>query len=342
MKAESKKEKEKPGFKKYLIGQYIANLIGVLISSLLLVYVIFVFFGNEDKAGSLAAVQVFMLIFIPFFTLIQPVGAIGNMRRDFLHGKWVMDDREPSSGPDSVINPWRRVGLAPLIIGIVVTGAMCLAIQVIITGPFNLLTINILVFVPTLILSTIFIWRCLPRDRVPFTDLLAGSRPEKPDPFLRYFLVEHALPWAFLQAIINMGFGIRVFGLEALKTGGEIASVTVATDAGFTTWFLLFFMWLASQAQVRPDIHLGRVSRSQGKGPAVPLMLLLFVALSVVMAVVAGAALWVAGIESMTVYQATVIKMFVAMVTASAGCWLGIWWGKRRESRLILDQASDR
>ncbi|UCD85378.1 MAG: hypothetical protein JSU92_04060 [Deltaproteobacteria bacterium] len=334
MNNKGKKEKEIAGAKKSLIGQYILNLIGLLITTPLFVYIVFVTLG--DGAGSRGAVQVFLLIYIPFFTLIQPVGAIVNVHRDFLRGRWVMKEGEAITEPDSIINPWRRVGPWPLILGIATVAAISLALQLVSTGPFNRLNINLLAFIPTLILSTIFIWRSLPPDQVSFVSAFNGSRARRPEPFLRYFLFEHAGPWVPLQAIINIGFALRVFGREALNAGGNVPAISVAVDAGFTTGIIIFFMWLSSQGQVRSDLHLGRVSRTEGKGAAVPLMLGLFVVLSITVIVMVGVALTVAGIESMTIFPATVIKIAIAITATVAGCWLGFWWGRRRESTILL------
>jgi len=333
LKDKGNKEKERSGAEKSLIGQYLVNLIGLLITTPLFVYIVFVTLG--DGTGSRGVVQVFLLIYIPFFTLIQPIGAIVNVRRDFLRGRWVMGEGDATSVPDSIINPWRRIGLRPLILGIVTAAAISLALLLVPTGAFNRLTINLLAFVPALILSTIFIGRYLPRDQVSLAAMLAGPRAQHPEPFLRYFFFEHAGPWVPLQAIINIGFALRVFGMEALKAGVNVPAVTVAVDAGITTGIIIFFMWLSSQGQVRPDVHLGRVSRTGGKGAAVPLMLGLFVVLSVAVIAAVGASLTVAGIEAMTMFPATVIKTTVAMAATVAGCWLGFWWGRRRESTIL-------
>jgi hypothetical protein len=331
---ESERVKKKLGPAAHQVFQYIANLVGVVISSVVLVYVVFVMLGDETWKGTLGTVLGFLVIFIPFFTLIQPVGTVSTVRREYLRGRWELKGDEPKVEPDSIINPWRRVGWLPLIAGILVAGGIYLALPRISEGPFNSLLINLLAIIPTLILSTIFIGKYIFRDRVSFIAALSKPKPEEPDPFWRYFFLEHALPWAFLQAIINMGFALHVFGGEAAETGA-VSAQTVAVDAAIMGWILIFFMWLASQGQVRADVHLGRVKEDQGRGYAVPLMLMFFIVPSMAMAALEVGIFWIAGVESMSVLAGTIIKMIGAMVTATIGCWLGIWWGARRETRII-------
>lgn len=314
----------------------------VVFASVALAYLVFTVFGDESGAGSMTAVRVSLLIFIPFFTYIQPVNTLANVRREFLRGVWEWKSAERAVEPDGIINPWRRIGVLPLACGSAVAVVMYFALPRFLSGPLSQMTINLLAIIPTAALSSVFIWLKLYRDRVSFSAALEKPLPEAPEPFGRYFFLEHAGPWAPLQAVINAGIGVRIFMFEAAKAGaGEgIAASVLAADTFIMGWILIFFMWFGSQNQVRADVQLGRVAKDGRKGMAVPLMLFFFILPAAIMAAVAGGIVLATG--PVSVAAATAVKTIVAMVSAVAGCRLGVWWGARRETRIINETSSGR
>jgi len=69
------------------------------------------------------------------------------------------------------------------------------------------------------------------------------------------------LPWLPIQVILNFGIGYKQFTFEATKEGaqGLVPVGVAAADAGIVVGILLFFLWLGSNFQVRPDVHFARV-----------------------------------------------------------------------------------
>ena len=114
-------EKPKPGPKKYIVLQYVGNMIGAVLVTLCLVYVVFGLF--ESGQASLIEVQSFLLVFIASFMIIQCHTALINTRKDYLKGKWITEQGGPQ--PDNIINPWRRIGPLALPAGIATAVAVC-------------------------------------------------------------------------------------------------------------------------------------------------------------------------------------------------------------------------
>jgi hypothetical protein len=110
---------------------------------------------------------------------------------------------------------------------------------------------------------------------------------------------------------------------------------------------LLFFLWLGSNFQVRPDVHFGRVplptpealsrSRLAAMSPVVAVIVTL-VAFDVVAGLVGGAyfgACRLAGFEALSPMTAIIGKTVLAGTAAAAGNAVGVWWGIRREAAAV-------
>lgn len=346
MNNENTNEKPKPNQKKYLIGQYVANLIGALIVTLVLVGLCFSMFG--DKSPDLIEVQLYMLVFIPCFMMIQCHTALMNTRKDYLKGKWVMEEGESAIVPDSRFNPWRRIRFLALPSGLVTAVATCFAVPYIVGEPVRILHIDLLAFVPLFVVSTILIGIILPRDQASFTAALKKPRQEQPRPFGRYFFIEHIGSWMILQGVINLGIGLKQFDNEMLKPehielGGVSASV-VAPDLGIVFGIIIFFMFLSSDGQVRLDVNLGRISERSFTRPRLgeiglaivaPGVLVTTVLIMAITGAIMTGVFYVAGVEVFSVAEASVLKTVAAVLGCIAGCGIGIWWGTRRETALI-------
>ena len=149
---------------------------------------------------------------------------------------------------------------------------------------------------------------------------------------------------------INLGIALKQFPFEAAKTGGVIHSTYVAGDFGIVFGIIFFFMWVTSEGQVRPDVHLGRIPenafvRSKFGDMNAALVVILAIILSFgIMAVVGGAmtgVFYIAGLEAISVTSACVLKTVAAIVGCVVGCRAGIWWGSRRETALIRAESSN-
>lgn len=340
----------------YVKGQYVANLIGVLIAAFLLAALVFDLF-NEGGA-ELRAVQLFLGLFVASFAVIQPYTAIGNARRDLLLGKWKLGD-DAGGGAEAVVSPWRRLGWRNLFVAVIAGALAAAAVPLLGAGPFGLWTITGISSLVLLVVSTPIIGGVLPRDQRSLAVALAqadgGAAFAGPKPGrAAYFLWEHFLPWVVLQIVINVSIGVKQYTFEgakpeAVEAGGIPASV-VATDFGIVFSVILFFIWLASSGQVRPDVRLGRVPRAEGKPSKILvqglwLRVLVVIGVMVVSTLVLGtlatAALPLVGLATLSVVAACTVKGLAAVGACVAGCTAGIWWGREQETRLLEAGAAE-
>lgn len=335
MKTKNKKEKKSLSPGMALIVQVVSNLISLLFITLCMVYLIFVLFG--DRSGELRSVQWTLLIFIPFFTINQTLTAILNTRRDFLRKRWEMPEPGAKAEPDMIINPWLRGGATALITSVITALGVILALRLFRQDSFSLLSIGLLAFLPSFALSTILIGVYLPRDQRAMVARLSRPDKERPKPYFRYLLLEHALPLMLLQAIINAGIGFRIFRREAFSDGW-VSAQTIMGDAVIMSFVVIFFMWLSSQTQVRTDVHLGRVAQNPGKGPPVLVMLGVFLLLALIPAGALAGVFALFQLKSIGFVSAVIIKTIGAILAGLVGGWLGVWWGVRRESALLRQQ----
>jgi hypothetical protein len=341
-------DRPKPDQKKYLVVQFIANLIGVVIVVVFLAWIVFGLFG--PGGGTLIEVQAFLMVFLLCFVPIQCHGAVINTRRDFIRGKWVMG--EPGGPvPDRVFNPWRRIGPVSLPAGIVISLAAWFLLPLTGGQSFKLVTIEAIAFVPLFLGTTVLIAVILPRDQVSFVAALRGKGPGADPGFPAYFLLEHVLPWAFIQGLINMGIGIKQFKwvLEGTNPAEVIAASLLPPDFGIVFGILFFFMFLASDGQVRGDVRLRRLPEKQFRISKLGRVGLPLIAVGLIVTTVlamAAAALILHGIlaaadiDVFSVEAATAFKTASAVLGTLAGCGVGVWWGRRRESVLMACNAS--
>jgi hypothetical protein len=345
---QAKADKPTPDHKNYLVVQFIGNLIGVVIVVALLAWIVFGLFG--PGGGTMAEVRAFLLWFLLCFVLIQCHGAVINTRRDFIRGRWVMG---ASAGlePDGVFNPWRRIGPVALPVGIATSLAAWFLLPLAGGVSFRLLTIDALAFVPLLLVTTVLITIILPGDQVSFTVALDGKSPGGVSRFPAYFLLEYVLPWAVIQGLINMGIGIKQFkwALEGSDPAEAITTTLVAWDFGIVFGILFFFMFLASDGQVRGDVRLGRLKQKQFKRSKVGHMGVPLIAVGVLLTtvlVMTAVALSMqvilagAGLNDFSVETAVAFKTVSAMLGSLAGCGSGVWWGRRQESSLMAGEGS--
>jgi hypothetical protein len=317
----------------YLLGQLAFNLGGVAFATVALAWIFFVNFGNG--AGDLAWVRSFVFLMVFFFTVIQCWGAVANTRRDYLRDKWVA--AEPSQPAPCVGNPWRLVLPLSLFAGFIAAAAAALTVPWLAPGPFSFLHICLFAGVPLFIASTIMIAIFLPRDQPAFAAALTRA-PLPAVPPQRYLWSEHILPWVPIQGLINLMVGIKQFGHEVEKLGAAVPIRTVALDAGFVCSLIVFICWFSSQIQVRPDVHLGRVAKDPGRAPSILSMLIVCTAFTAIGGVV-WAALAAAGVRSLAPRPAAAIKSAVVMAAVVPGGYLGVWWGRRRETTWIREKA---
>jgi hypothetical protein len=341
-------EKPKPDHKQYLFIQFFSNLIGVVVVVAFLAWIVFGLFGPGE--GTMIEVRAFMLVFLLCFVLIQCHGAVVNTRRDLFRGRWVMGN-PAGREPDGVINPWRRIGPAALPAGIATALALWFLLPLAGGASFRLLKIDAIAFVPLLLVSTVLIAVILPRDQVSFAHALHGKSGGSVPGFSGYFVLEHILPWAVIQGLINLGIGIKQFKwvLEGPEPAEAVPASLVGIDFGIVFGILFFFMFISSDGQVRSDVRLGRLTQTLFKRQKIGQAGLALVAIGLIvttvltMVVVAAVMLvvfTVAGLGTFSVGTAVAFKTVAAVLGSLAGCGVGVWWGRRRESALIAAEPS--
>jgi len=341
MSQQSTMEKPPQEAGKYRVFQYVFNVIGAFVVSAVLSAVVFSLFG--EGAGTIYEVRVHTALFLFCFTFIQCHGAIVNTRRDYLRGRWMFPDTPPAS--TMTANPWGR--LLPLAVPTAICGALAawLGLPALGEGPFTLGTIIMIVALPLALLTSFIIPLMLRKDQQGFAAAISGPS-FSPSPAKRYFILEHALPWMFIQGTINLGIGLKQFlwWIHHEEPIGSIDVVLMSTDLGVVFGIVGFFMFISSDTQARADTSLGRVaprrfSSSYLAGMGVLPTLIMVPLCALVSMALMGAMMFgafsIVGIEGFTLFSATVLKVLAACLGTMAGCGLGVYWGTRKEAELM-------
>ncbi len=340
--------KPKPDQKRYVVVQFVMNLVGVVVVVAFLAWLVFGLFG--PGTGTMIEVRGFMLLFLFCFVVIQCHTAVVNTRRDYIRGRWVMAD-PAGLAPDGVINPWRRFGPLAVPAGALIGLAVWFLLPLGGGESFRLLTIDAIAFVPLLVGSTALIAFILPRDQVSFVAALEGEGAGVVPSFGTYFVREHLLPWAMVQGLINLGIGLKQFlwALQYPEPAEKIPYALVGWDFGIVFGILYFFMFISSDAQVRADARLGRLTPKAFSISALGRVGVPVVAIGVILSTVLTMAavgsimqilLPAAGFEELSVETAVALKTSAAIFGTLMGCGVGVWWGRRAESALMAGEAS--
>ncbi len=340
--------KPKPDEKKYVVVQFFMNLVGAGVVVAFLAWLVFGLFG--PGSGTMIEVRGFMPLFLLCFVVIQCHSAVINTRRDFLRGRWVMA-RPGEAKPDGIINPWRRIGPLAVPAGAAIALAAWILLPLSGGEHFRLLTIDVMTFVPLLLGTTVLIALILPRDQSSFVQALKGKGADAMPGFGAYFVLEHFLPWAVIQGLINLGIGVKQFrwALQHPEPAESVSCVLVGWDFGIVVGILYFFMFIASDGQVRSDVRLGRLAPKQfglsrlGRAgvPVVAIGVILSTALTMaVVGFIMQALLPAAGFRELSVEAAVAFKTLAAILGTLMGCGVGVWWGRRAEGALMQAEGS--
>lgn len=335
---EENKTKSKPGLKKWVVRRYYWNILSVEINVLILTGLIFWLVGAGLNT-LVVTLTSFFLMFIPMVTVMLLVNVIIDSQLAFVEGKWEIKDDEATKIDGKYMNPWRRVALEALILGTGIALIICIPFWVSGVSAFPFSPVMALVFpgliivIPTYILSTLLIKRHLPNALKSFTAALPSSKQNQPEPFMRYFLWEHIIPWASVLAILNLGINLKGFYEKELITGGGVLIGDVIYSVVLTAVVIVLWMWVSAVNQVRSDVHLGRVA--QGRKLSVSILLLMLSLTPILAGIVVWIPLLIGGITHLPVILSTIIIIMTAVVTAVIGRGLGIWWGKTSEFKKI-------
>jgi hypothetical protein len=156
---EKKKIKTVKNIDEWIKSSYYSTLINVVINLLILsgVYMLLNGKGSENTTlnWSIASLG-FFLIFIPYTTLLVPIGIIRDSRKACIDGKW---KAESVSDTRTINNPWRRIGIEALIIGFGTALIIILIFWLFGMNLLNQVSAMIIGFLATLATTTIIFWR---------------------------------------------------------------------------------------------------------------------------------------------------------------------------------------
>jgi len=337
---ERKKKRQKPGLKEWVKQAYIEGSITAAIDILVIGGIFYVLVGT-GRNDSTWAMYVFLIVFIFAHTFLVPAAVVRSARRAFIRGRWEVKEDEDISGAKPLKSPWLRVGPGAFVLGAAMTLIVCMILWASGTESLSPLVTCLIAFGAVLITSSILIRLRLREDLVSFVTALSEPKPTEPLPFWPYFLREYVIPWVAAIAVINVAIGIKVFSEEALKAGGGVPIEALLEDIVIAFFVIVAWMLFECGFQVRSDIHLGLVTAIGEKPLAIPLLMLIVLAMTVVVGVLAGVPLIIAGIEDITVSQGALAHVLTAVTAGVVGMIMGVQWGRVREYRLLQLDTGD-
>jgi len=328
------KESKKPGLGDWVKQTYIEGFITATIDILIIGGIFYVLVGT-GRNDSTWAMYVFLIVFIFAHTFLVPAAVVRSARRAFIRGRWEVKEDEDITGAGPLKDSWLRIGSGAFVLGAAMTLIVCITLWASGVEPLSPLVTCLIAFGAVLITSSILIRLRLREDLVSFVTALSEPKPAEPLPFRLYFLREYVIPWVVAIAAINVAIGIKVFSEEALKAGGGVPIEALLEDIVIVFFVIVVWMLFECGFQVRSDIHLGLVTAIDEKPLAIPLLMLIVLAMTVVVGVLAGVPLVIAGIEDITVSQGALDHVLTAVTAGVVGMIMGVQWGRVREYRLL-------
>lgn len=328
------KARPKPGMDRWVTQSYVEGFITAAIDILIIGGIFFVLVGT-GRNHSTAAMYGFLIMFIPVYTFLVPAAVIRSARRGYIRGRWEVKEGEDLSGAGPLKDPWHRVVPGALVLGVVMTLIVCIILWASGTEALSPVVICLIAFGTVLITGSILIRRYLREDLISFVTALSVSKSGELLPFKPYLLKEYVIPWVAIIILINVAIGIKVFSEEVLKSGGGVPLAALLEDVCIVFFAIVTWMLFESGFQVRSDIHLGLVAAIDEKPLSIPLLMLIVLAMTVVVGVLAGMPLVIAGIENITISQGALAHVLTAVTAGVAGMTMGVQWGRTREYRLL-------
>jgi len=281
-------------------------------------------------------VIVFQGFFICYFFLIPLMmsnDAIVESQIGFLEGKWEIKTTELSNNPQPRHSLWRRMALKVILMGLIPAAFSYLAlwIYVWVSGssilPLDPWTSHFLAafiaLIPTWIISHVWIKRYLAPD---LSDFANSPKQSEPEPSLRYFFWEHALPWSIILVILNVLINLKGFTENYYtELPYEITVGDLSWSVGITLFIVMLWMGASAMNQVRGDIHLGRVK--SGKRVAIWILVVLFfgiTALGYFLVHILGA---IFSVTTFSIAFSTIIVVIVSVISGLLGRIFGIILG---------------
>ncbi|MFX1297459.1 MAG: hypothetical protein ACFFD2_21735, partial [Promethearchaeota archaeon] len=206
-------EKPKPGPEKWVKIQKGWNVFRVILNIIILGGLITIIVGNYYN-NQVAVLQWYLLGFISMYPLLVLFDAINDSRAAFLDGKWEIKNGEEEIEPKKFAPNWSRILPEPLLLGIVVAFpifSVFFLFGTTINPIVGMVVGAIISFIPTFIITNFWLKRHLHEDLISFAAAVQNPKQEQPEPFMRYYFLEHFLPWAVIVGIMNLGINIKNF-----------------------------------------------------------------------------------------------------------------------------------
>lgn len=326
--------KPKKGLKEWVEGQYISNLIKVIVNSVIFLLLIYWLEGSALNDEEVFVIS-FLIVFITMYIPIVVNDVITDSRLAFLQGKWELrsDDEPPKLG--KIIPYWRRFGPEAAILGSIaalLAGLLFYAIYLVngtpppFIGPMLSIVVS---FAVTLVISSVILKRHLSSDLASFAVALSSSDQAPSDPVKHYFFWEHIFPWSILLGVLVFEVNFKGFVETALKNANVVPGSSVLFSIWITALVLLYWMFSSAQNQVLPDVHLGRVA--QGQQISRVTIIILILTIPVVMSGIFYVIELIAGRFDFSVEESLITIVIVAILAGIIGRWLGIARGKTKE-----------
>ena len=341
--AESKKKKL--GVNQVLAVQVVVSFVVIAILIVVGGLLIFRVMGTEytqfTVAGFIATVY---MAFITF----QPAGTLFAARKELIEGKVELPTGGDAGADMPVGNPWLMT--LPVSFPIAL---FCTAIIVgIIYGtgwtprPRITLVLSLLYVIPHYLITSRFIGRDLTHLAAKGLGAYAGVISKK-----EYFWKTYILPNFIFQLIINCPIANRGFHQEMLKLSREFSNLqgllpakAVVADHVITFMFVCNFTFLAAIMYTISGFYLGIITLDglgKGKGIHGFLYFLIMLFMGIVVGILYGLALGVAGYKDIPFEAAMISKVVCVFIAVYLGSYMAMGWtAKKIRSHMEAQRAA--
>jgi hypothetical protein len=330
--AESKKKKL--GVNQVLAVQVVVSFVVIAILIVVGGLLVFRVMGTEytqfTVAGFIATVY---MAFITF----QPAGTLFAARKELIEGKVELPTGGDAGVDRPVGNPWLMT--LPVSFPIAL---FCTAIIVgIIYGtgwtprPRITLVLSLLYVIPHYLITSRFIGRDLTSLAAKGLGAYAGVISKK-----EYFWKTYMLPNVIFQLIINCPIANRGFHQEMLKLSREFPNLqgllpvkAVVADHVITFMFVCNFTFLAAIMYTISGFYLGIITLDglgKGKGIHGFLYFLIMLFMGIVVGILYGLALGVAGFENIPFAAAMISKVVCVFIAVYLGSYMAMGWTAKK------------
>ncbi len=325
--------KKAKNLKDWIKQLYVTNLITVIVESLIFTVIYFIVIGPMVSVIDIIipgfTSMGFMILFIPFGILTVPIGIIFGSRRDCIKGKWKIEEREIS---ETFKNPWHRLGLEAIIIGVTLTIFIWLIFWFLIPELLYPIISIITSTCIVVIFTTLLLRRHLLRELESFWSVYKNNN-FKERPFRKYFFINFVIPWSVILLYILFNLSLRS-SLDSFITDGFVDFITYHIEILYLGLIIAIWVWSVSKTQFRVDVKIGRVGK-EGKKISKNVLIILLVLVPIgtasIMFLLNLAHAMVLEIYFISAIEAILLDMLIGVSLGVFGLYLGILWGRMKE-----------